>query len=499
MVTLYVAACLRLGWDRPAGTVALVCIYVFAGLASFLYLASQWLGVSARPPTGFRIGRVTYLSPRETKVPSGLAVKVERFCNWIPWQLREPFFHLPVLLPVVWAAATFASVDHRVAGDIYGPLEPTLIALLAAVIAINGFLAIRGRHTIDFLGALATVLVLIAGTTISLVQIASGSNNEIQWVAAALVFGVVAIVQTGIHGADSPDGGEPDTETQSPQANDPVPEKVPNTGTVETNPPPAESCHKQPHCCHKQPHCHSPTPQRQVNLLAAAGALAALVIVVSALWLAPLVIEGAVLGAGGLHLAALICVLATAGFLLLAIDNSEKRQTWLLATVVGAVLAAVLSLGGSLVQKHWEGAAGADCLAFDTQFAQLVGEQSQTTALQLSKSDQRRRACMPALKHLKWSTTKPDCLAFDVEFEQLVRGESLAFALRAMQYDGRRTACEPSLGRIERYPQITDCVAFLAEIDQLVDDEPIKVATAAIAHDPRTRICHPHLGLLARR
>ena len=120
-------------------------------------------------------------------------MKVERFCNWIPWQLREPFFHLPVLLPVVWAAATFASVDHRVAGDIYGPLEPTLIALLAAVIAINGFLAIRGRHTIDFLGALATVLVLIAGTTISLVQIASGSNNEIQWVAAALVFGVVAM------------------------------------------------------------------------------------------------------------------------------------------------------------------------------------------------------------------------------------------------------------------------------------------------------------------
>jgi hypothetical protein len=419
-------------------------------------------------------------------------VKVEQFCDWIPWQLKEPFFHLPVLLPVVWAAATFASVDHRVTGDIYGPLEPTLIALLAAVIAINGYLAVRGQHTIDFLGALTTVLVLIAGTMISLVQIAGGTQNHVQWVAAALVFGVVAILQTGIRGADSPDADEPSLTGRSHRRD--RASKVPCTDTRhETNPPSTESCPKPPHC-------HPPIKQHQINILAAAGALAALVLGTLLLWLVVrLTAWGATREAQVLHSAALFCGLATAGCLLVAISDSEKRQTWFLAAVVGAVLTTVFGLGGSWIQKHLEDPPSADCLAFDTQFAQLVGDQSQTIALRLSNSDRRRRACMPTLKGLNWSTPKPDCLAFDVEFAQLLRGESLAFALRAMRYDGRRAACEPTLGRIEKYPQITDCVAFLAEIDQLVDDEPIQLAAKAVAHDPRTRICHPRLGLLARR
>ncbi len=499
-VTVYAAICLWLGWDHPAYTLALVFFYVFAGVLSLLYLASQWLGHSAKTPTGFRVGGATYLAPRKaterqrapSKAPNGLAAKVAQFCDWIPWQLKEPFFRLPVLLPAVWGAATFASVEHRVPGDIYGQLAPTLIALIAAVIAINGFLAVRGQRTIDFLGALATVLVLIAGTTISLVQIASESKDQVQWVAAALVFSLVAILQTGICGANSPDNGEPGS-SQPPHMHHRASAEVLDKDKSEIEQSPSRPCTKPPHCS-------PPLQPREINLLAAAGALAVLVLLVSVLWLAPLVIRGAALGAGGLHLASVLFLFGSAACLVAwARLPPEQREPWLRRAIIGAAIATLFGIGGSFVQKHVERAAEADCLAFDTQFAQLAGYQTPTIALRLSKRDQRRRVCMSALKGLNWSTTKPDCLAFDGEFAQLVRDESLAFALRAMQSDGRRTACEPTLGRIEKTPQITDCVAFLAEIDQLVDDEPIRVAATAIEHYPRTSICHPRLGLLARR
>jgi hypothetical protein len=485
IVVLYAAVCLWLGWDGPAGTVELVFIDGFAGLFSMLYLATVWLGVSEKPPIGFQVGSHTYLGLQQTVVPAGTAARVASLISqWIPWQLREPLFRLPVLLPIAWAAAAFAGVQHQVRGDIHGQLEPTLIALLAGMIAINGFLAVRGQHTVDFIGALAGVLALIAGTVISLVQIAGGGKGQVHWVAAALVFGLVAILQTGIRGADSPDDGEP-ASTQPPY--DRTPEgALPSAHGSE--PPPPGPCPKPPHC--------PPSRQREVNPLAPAGGLAALVVLVLFLWLVVRRVSwGSTRESQVLHSALLLCAFAWLGFVIAALRTKDPK--WFLPALISALLTTAFGFGGSWVEKHLPPTT-ADCLAFDAQFGELVGDQTEATALRLSKYDQRRAVCWPPLEKLTWRAAEPDCLAFDAQFGELVRNESLAVALRAMEADGRRAVCRSTLGRIKEFPPVTDCVTFLAQLDALVDDEPIKVAAVAIERDPRTRVCHPRLGVLAR-
>jgi hypothetical protein len=478
MVVLYAATCLWLGWDGPAGAVEVGLIFGFAGLFSMLFLTTVWLGASDRTPTGFQVGRAAFLAPRWRRAQRGWAARVARFVSRrIPWQLREPLFRLPVLLPIVWAAATFASVPHQVQGEIHGQLEPTLIALLTAVIAINGFLAVRGQRTIDFLGALTTVLVLIAGAVISLIQIADNGKGQVQWVAAAVVFGLVAIIETGIRGANSPDASQPTPPQPRPQQ-----QEVPSLREPGVRPPQAGTGTTLP-------------PLRVSNLLPAVGAIVALVLLVLLLWLlVRLVSWGTTHEAQIFNSAALLCGLASVGFAITWLTTKEPK--WILPTVVGAVLTTALGLGGGWLQKHVE---GTDCLAFDAQFGQLVGDQTQATALKLSKTDQRRPACLPALKGLSWHAAQPECLAFDAQFAELVRNESLAFARRGLEADGRRSACSSTLGRINNAPPVTDCVTFLAQLDELVDDEPIKVAAVAIEHDSRTQVCHPRLGLLARR
>ncbi len=478
VVMLFAAGCLLLGWDGPVGTVEVGLIFGFAGLFSMLFLTTVWLGASDRTPTGFQVGRAAFLAPRWRRASRSTATKVASFVSRrIPWQLREPLFRLPVLLPIVWAAATFASAPHQVHGEIHGQLEPTLIALLTAVIAINGFLAVRGQRTIDFLGALTTVLVLIAGAVISLIQIANNGKGQVQWVAAALVFGLVAILETGIRGANSPDVSQPTP-----------PQPRPQQSVVPSPPGPAVP----PPCAGT---CTTLAPLGVRNLLLAVGAIVALLLLVLLLWLlVRLVSWGTTTEAQIFHSAALLCGLASIGFAITAFTTKEPK--WLLPTLVGAVLSTALSLGGGWLQKH---ADGTDCLAFDAQFGQLVGDQPQKTVLKLSESDQRRSACMPALNGLSWQAAQPDCLAFDAQFVELVRNESLAFARRALNADGRRSACSSTLGRVNEAPPVTDCVTFLAQLDQLVDDEPPTVAAVAIEHDPRTQVCHPRLGLLARR
>jgi hypothetical protein len=137
------------------------------------------------------------------------------------WWMREPVFRLPVLIPIACSAGVFCVVDHDArTSQFHQQALPLLLGILAAMVAINGFLAIRGQSIVDFVTALAAVGVLLTGVVISLTQVGLGDPadtaeaarraaglHHVQWVASALVFGLVVLFMSLIRGVNTP--GDP--------------------------------------------------------------------------------------------------------------------------------------------------------------------------------------------------------------------------------------------------------------------------------------------------
>jgi hypothetical protein len=205
LVVAFVEECVRLTWHAPASPAWSTALAAAAAGVFVLYAAAMWLGTSPATPTGFQAGAGTFLEPRvqgTNKTERALRLVDNRL---FPWGLRSAFFRLPLIVPLVAGAVTFAAIPHRVSGDAYGQVLPTLVAVLGFVIALNGFLAARGQRTIDYIGALAAVLALIGGTVVSFGQVADGTQHHVQWACAALVYGLVAILVTLIRGTNAPD------------------------------------------------------------------------------------------------------------------------------------------------------------------------------------------------------------------------------------------------------------------------------------------------------
>jgi hypothetical protein len=122
------------------------------------------------------------------------------------WQWREPLFRLPVVVPLVCAAATFVTVDHDAdVSDLAKAAEPTIIAIITAVLAINGLLSFRGRAVIDYLGSLLSVIVLLAAEVVTVVQISGNGVHNTHVIAAAMISGLVTVLISAIRGANQPE------------------------------------------------------------------------------------------------------------------------------------------------------------------------------------------------------------------------------------------------------------------------------------------------------
>ena len=229
LVGAFTAACMVLGWDHDASTLVQVAALVVAGAALMWYVAVTWLGAGKGTATGLRLGSQVYGDPRRRRAhqregvwwQKNVSQFLENFVGGARWWLREPIFRLPVLIPIACSAGVFCVVDHDVGtSQFHQQALPLLVAILAAMVVINGFLAIRGQPIVDFITAVAAVGVLLAGVLISLTQVGRGDPaamteaarraagvHHVQWVAATLVFGLVVLFMSLTRGVNTP--GDP--------------------------------------------------------------------------------------------------------------------------------------------------------------------------------------------------------------------------------------------------------------------------------------------------
>jgi hypothetical protein len=216
LVLAFVVACLGLGWRREPSAGWVRGADALAACLLAYYAALIWLGASSEPPVGFRYGAGrTYLSPEGSRALGLIArgLGAQRL-----WPAREPFFRLPVLVPLACAAAAFVTVDHDAdSAELAKQLEPTLIVLFGAVLAINGFLAVRSQTFIDFVGALVTAAVLVAGEVETLIQVNGSGTHQINWIAAAMVFGFITLLTSTLRGANPPEAQDRKATPTPPQ------------------------------------------------------------------------------------------------------------------------------------------------------------------------------------------------------------------------------------------------------------------------------------------
>jgi hypothetical protein len=232
VVGAFTAVCMVLGWDHDASTAVQVGGLVVAGVALTWYVAVTWLGAGKGASTGLRLGSQVYGDPRRRRAHQqevaevgwrkvNVAQCLEDFVGNRAWWLREPIFRLPVLIPIACSAGVFCVVDHDVGtSQFHQQALPLLVAILAAMVVINGFLAIRGQPIVDFITAVAALGVLLAGVLTSLTQVGRGDPatmteaarraagvHHVQWVAATLVFGLVVLFMSLTRGVNTP--GDP--------------------------------------------------------------------------------------------------------------------------------------------------------------------------------------------------------------------------------------------------------------------------------------------------
>jgi hypothetical protein len=108
VVLAFVVVCASFGWSEDVAAWGRYVVIGVAVAALALYVAVTWLGSSEASRRGFRFGGEIYFGD-------------DRRCDesaesepraWISARVREPFVRLPVLFPIICAAATICSVDR---------------------------------------------------------------------------------------------------------------------------------------------------------------------------------------------------------------------------------------------------------------------------------------------------------------------------------------------------------------------------------------------------
>jgi hypothetical protein len=487
LVLAFVAVCSYFGWFEDVAAWGQASVIAVALFAIGLYVVVTWLGGEAASLRGFRFGGEIYFGERWRSEANARS----RRRTWIPVWAREPIIRLPVLVPIVCAAATFCTV-HPSAGSRFSgqtfqrAAVTTLLVELVGLGALNAYLRAQRERTIDFLTAIVAVAALVGGMSVSLSGLAGpGTRHGVQLVSTAMIFGLVALVMSALRGADglrgrtrsSATGAERTSRTSSSTrqgyltASSFLPPRSPPPDRPRRQPPPNQAVTRD----ERAPSLAPPTA-----LLWAVGAvvivagvltlLAALLMVVS--WTSSLRLHLWELGAVGF-----LTLSAGSGVALAKDPHGPKKGRYMVGLIGPALLSAICATGVTDAQNRLTPSMP-ECIALYSELADLVHQESPTIARAAAAHDPRYAAC----------------------------GRPLAKIEKAATSNGGQAPTPGPVSKPNPYPTPNpptrsrpECVAFYVQLDDLVDDEPLWIARKAMSKDWRSDACEAPVADLAVR
>ncbi|MGA8365213.1 MAG: hypothetical protein WB709_11935 [Solirubrobacteraceae bacterium] len=473
LVLTFVVVCGYLGWNEDVTAPVKAAVIVVAALTFALYIAVIWAG-GPNAARGFRFGGEIYFAK---DLRSSEADSSRR--SVIPKWLREPILRLPVLVPIVCAAAAFAALDERVAPRsseqaFQQASELTLLVELVGIVAVNAYFRVRGARVIDLASAIVTTAVLGGGIGVSLSALAGrGAEHGVQLVSASIVFGFVVLVMSALHGADA-------SERSGPGRHERV-RSPPKTG------PPRRRIRPRPAL--RTGVTTSPRvfdfagPTRSLLWVAAAilafFLLLALVPAVLSLTKSATSLRVSVWGSVGA-----VSLASSAAFAVALAKAPPGPKAWrrLAGVIASGLITAVCGIAVADAQNRID-PPSPDCIAVYNELAALVHQESATLIAHAVMKDPRYGACGSPLRQIEQSAL----------YKQ---GQTPTLPPSPSPYP---PSPQPPGPNPTPSPPPLECVAYDAELDDLADDESVSIAEKAMAKDWRSPACDAPLAALAAR